>query len=163
MTARPPTGADDTSGDVPDSSDPDGPGLLAARLQALLATHPNPATGRRWTVAELATQIKAQVTDKPPGQQAGRSLSGTYIWQLCRGYRDNPTLRHLETLAEFFGVPVSYFTDPGTDQNQVAEFAAAAANPLSEQIVHQLVTADDTDRRLVLDILAHLAHIRGCR
>ncbi|WP_181871575.1 helix-turn-helix domain-containing protein [Sphaerisporangium album] len=38
-------------------------------------------------------------------------MSHTYIWQLRRGKRDNPTLKHLEALADFFGVPTTYFVD----------------------------------------------------
>ncbi|MFI7102812.1 helix-turn-helix domain-containing protein [Streptomyces sp. NPDC050161] len=43
--------------------------------------------------------------------RGGPTLSHVYLWQLRTGRRDNPTRRHLETLAKFFGVPVSYFFD----------------------------------------------------
>lgn len=38
-------------------------------------------------------------------------ISHTYIWQLRTGKRDNPTVAHLTALANYFGVPVSYFLD----------------------------------------------------
>ncbi|SEG54365.1 hypothetical protein SAMN05216223_106118 [Actinacidiphila yanglinensis] len=41
----------------------------------------------------------------------GESFSATYLWQLRTGRRDNPTKRHLEALARFFQVPVTYFFD----------------------------------------------------
>lgn len=41
-------------------------------------------------------------------------MGDTYIWQLRRGARTNPTKRHLEGLAAFFGVPVTYFFDTET-------------------------------------------------
>jgi transcriptional regulator with XRE-family HTH domain len=41
----------------------------------------------------------------------GVPISGSYIWLLRRGQRDNPTIRHLEGLASFFGVPPAYFFD----------------------------------------------------
>ena len=44
-------------------------------------------------------------------KRGGPTISGTYIWQLRTGQRDNPTKRHLEALALFFGVPVAYFFD----------------------------------------------------
>ena len=44
-------------------------------------------------------------------EQGGPTISGTYIWLLRKGQRDNPTKKHLEALAGFFGVPVSYFFD----------------------------------------------------
>jgi hypothetical protein len=35
----------------------------------------------------------------------------TYLRQLRKGLRDNPTKRHLEALADFFGVAPIYFFD----------------------------------------------------
>lgn len=39
------------------------------------------------------------------------TISQSYIWQLRKGKKDNPTFKHLQALAGFFGVPVSYFFD----------------------------------------------------
>ncbi len=39
------------------------------------------------------------------------SLSPAYIYALRKGQRDNPTKRHLELLASFFGVTPAYFFD----------------------------------------------------
>lgn len=44
-------------------------------------------------------------------EATGESFSATYLWQLRTGRRDNPTKRHLEALAAFFQVPVTYFFD----------------------------------------------------
>jgi transcriptional regulator with XRE-family HTH domain len=44
-------------------------------------------------------------------QATSETFSATYLWQLRTGRRDNPTKRHLEALAQFFRVPVSYFFD----------------------------------------------------
>jgi len=44
-------------------------------------------------------------------QLSGESFSAAYLWQLHRGERTNPTLRHLRAMAQYFNVPVSYFTD----------------------------------------------------
>jgi transcriptional regulator with XRE-family HTH domain len=38
-------------------------------------------------------------------------ISGTYVWQLRTGRRDNPTCRHLIALSRFFGVSPAYFFD----------------------------------------------------
>ncbi|MFG3112876.1 XRE family transcriptional regulator [Streptomyces sp. NPDC048197] len=43
--------------------------------------------------------------------QTGINISMSYIWQLRKGKKDNPTVRHLQGLASFFGVPISYFFD----------------------------------------------------
>lgn len=41
----------------------------------------------------------------------GASISAAYLWQLHTGVKDNPQKKTLETLAHFFGVPVTYFFD----------------------------------------------------
>jgi transcriptional regulator with XRE-family HTH domain len=42
-------------------------------------------------------------------ERGGPTISASYLWQLRKGLRDNPTKKHLEALADFFGVPVAYF------------------------------------------------------
>nr|WP_198954415.1 helix-turn-helix domain-containing protein [Kineosporia sp. R_H_3] len=44
-------------------------------------------------------------------ERGGPTISASYLWQLRKGLRDNPTKKHLEALADFFGVPVAYFFD----------------------------------------------------
>ena len=44
-------------------------------------------------------------------RRGGPTVSATYVWQLRKGLRDNPTKKHLEALADFFGVAPSYFFD----------------------------------------------------
>jgi transcriptional regulator with XRE-family HTH domain len=44
-------------------------------------------------------------------KRGGPTISATYVWQLRKGLRDNPTKNHIEALAGFFGVPASYFFD----------------------------------------------------
>jgi transcriptional regulator with XRE-family HTH domain len=44
-------------------------------------------------------------------RRGGPTISSTYIYMLRRGQRDNPTKKHLEALADFFGVPPAYFFD----------------------------------------------------
>lgn len=61
---------------------------------------------------KLAAEIAAQ---------SGESFSGAYLWQLHRGERANPTLRHLRALAEYFCVPVSYFTDDEVARRMIDE------------------------------------------
>jgi transcriptional regulator with XRE-family HTH domain len=48
---------------------------------------------------------------------AAVGVSGTYIGQLRKGVRDNPTKRHIEGIANFFGVdPAYFFEDDVTDR-----------------------------------------------
>lgn len=51
-----------------------------------------------------------QITEK-----TGVPISAAYIWQLRAGRKTNPTVTHLQAIAEFFGVPPSYLIDQGVD------------------------------------------------
>jgi transcriptional regulator with XRE-family HTH domain len=73
---------------------------LAAKLDRLFRTI-RPAGRGEYTYEEVATAIRDR----------GVMISHTYVWQLRKGARDNPTKRHLEALAEFFGVNAAYFLD----------------------------------------------------
>ncbi|GGM76392.1 XRE family transcriptional regulator [Longimycelium tulufanense] len=76
---------------------------LAAKIQQLRKRPENRRPdGKLKTYRELATEC-AEVSGEP--------FSPTYMWQLAKGERDNPTLRHLEALAKVLGVRMSYFLD----------------------------------------------------
>lgn len=79
------------------------PVTLADRLNHLFATvRPRGRGNREYSNEDVAAEI---------GRVSGVTISQSYIWQLRKGKKDNPTLRHLQALAEFFGVPVAYFFD----------------------------------------------------
>src|SRR3954465_16066698 len=59
--------------------------------------------------------------------RGGPTISATYIWMLRRGVRDNPTKRHLEALASFFGVPPAYFFEDDVTSEVDAQLATLAA------------------------------------
>ena len=73
---------------------------LAEKLNRLFATV-KPGKGE-YTHEEVAVALR---------EAGGPTISGTYVWQLRKGLRDNPTKHHLEALASFFGVSPSYFFD----------------------------------------------------
>jgi transcriptional regulator with XRE-family HTH domain len=60
-------------------------------------------------------------------EATGESFSTTYLWQLRTGRRDNPTKRHLEALARFFGVPPAYFFDDEQSTKIAEELALLGA------------------------------------
>ena len=80
-------------------------GTFAERLDHLFRTV-RPAGRGEYTYEEVADAIRG----------TGVMISHTYVWQLRKGKRDNPTKRHLEALAEFFGVPPAYFLDDSVAQ-----------------------------------------------
>ncbi|MFD3654891.1 helix-turn-helix domain-containing protein [Streptomyces sp. 24-1644] len=79
----------------------DGPENALAKKLDHLFTNVVPAGRLPYSSEEVARAITAD----------GTPISGSYIWLLRKGQRDNPTLRHLEGLAKFFGVPPAYFFD----------------------------------------------------
>ncbi|MGW1806928.1 helix-turn-helix domain-containing protein [Streptomyces sp. NPDC002078] len=89
---------------------------LAGKLNHLFQTVV-PAGRGPYSVEEVAKTI----TD------TGVPISGSYIWLLRKGQRDNPTLRHLTALARFFGVPPAYFFDDSVTSDVNAELALLTA------------------------------------
>jgi transcriptional regulator with XRE-family HTH domain len=73
---------------------------LAQKLDRLFRTV-HPRDRGEFTYDEVAGAI----------QKTGVTISGSYLWLLRSGRRDNPTKKHIEALARFFGVPPSYFFD----------------------------------------------------
>ncbi|MER0477467.1 helix-turn-helix domain-containing protein [Streptomyces sp. Edi2] len=85
---------------------------VAHKLDHLLKLHAKPGNDDKPSYKTMATEIAAQ---------SGETFSGAYLWQLHRGERTNPTLRHLSALAAYFGVPVSYFTDDDVARSVIDE------------------------------------------
>ena len=74
---------------------------------------------------EASTRLRKSQTRCARG--GGPTISATYIWQLRKGIRDNPTKKHLEALAGFFGVPPAYFFDDAATKRIDAELALLVA------------------------------------
>ncbi len=90
---------------------------LAAKVNHLFTTV-TPRGGGEYTFEEVAEAIR---------DKGGPTISATYLWQLRKGLRDNPTKRHLEALAGFFGVPPAYFFDSAEAERIDAELALLTA------------------------------------
>jgi transcriptional regulator with XRE-family HTH domain len=73
---------------------------FAARLNHAFAMLTKP-DGSEYSNDEVSTCLREQ----------GEQISVSYIWQLRTSKKDNPTLRHIEALAKFFGLPGGYFFD----------------------------------------------------
>lgn len=58
--------------------------------------------------------------------RGGPAMSSSYVWQLRTGKRDNPTMKHLEALADFFGVSPSYFFEEEASRRIQAELSMLA-------------------------------------
>lgn len=76
------------------------PKSLAEKLEHLL-TVTTPAGQRPPSNEDVATAINIAAGEK--------TISATYVWQLRTGRKTNPTVRHLEALAQYCGVSAAYF------------------------------------------------------
>jgi len=99
--------------DVP----PGSPMTLAGKLDHLFRTV-HPRDKREYTIEDVANGIR---------ERGGPTISATYVWQLRTGLRDNPTKRHFEALADFFGVPPAYFFDDTATARIDAELEVLAS------------------------------------
>ncbi|ARQ69167.1 hypothetical protein [Streptomyces marincola] len=89
------------------------------------------ASASRRTLAEKLKRLrdmKAPHGEPPPSYEVtarqiteatGISISGPYFWELATGRTTNPKLRHLQALARFYRVPVSYLADDEPDHEQL--------------------------------------------
>ncbi|MEU5418780.1 helix-turn-helix domain-containing protein [Streptomyces sp. NPDC001407] len=73
---------------------------LADKLNHLFASV-KPRGGQEYSNEHVAEAIRA----------SGVTISQSYIWQLRKDKKQNPTLKHVQALADFFGVPAAYFFD----------------------------------------------------
>ncbi|GAA2245031.1 helix-turn-helix domain-containing protein [Streptomyces amakusaensis] len=119
------------------------------RLNRLFETIHPPGRGP-YTNQEVATLLR---------ERGGPSLSHVYLWQLRTGRRDNPTRRHLEALASFFGVPVTYFFDDDVAEKVGAELRFV--RQLRESGVQRVATrVAGLSPQSMEEILAAIDHIR---
>ncbi|MFD9511228.1 helix-turn-helix domain-containing protein [Streptomyces mirabilis] len=92
-----------------------------------------------------------------------RAISGTYIWQLRTGRKTNPTKKHLEALARYFGVSPAYFLDDAETQRideQLALLQALKENDVRTIALraHELSTSS---RQTLAGVVSHLRKLEG--
>lgn len=89
------------------------------------------------------------------------TFSKTYVWQLRTGQRDNPTKRHLEALAAFFGVPATYFFDDDTAARVDSQLALATAlrDAGVRDVALRISNLDDANRQSILRIVQEITQM----
>lgn len=90
-------------------------------------------------------------------------VSGTYIWQLRKGLRTNPTKRHIEALAEFFKVDPAYFFDDA-EADKIDERLALLAtlrDAGARKVAARLVGLSPGSLEVVSSMLAQLRGLEG--
>lgn len=83
-----------------DTGESAGP-TLAEKIDRLFKTIRSRGCGE-YTYEEVSAGIAARGI---------ATMSDTYLWELRTGKKDNPRKKHMEALADFFGVSSAYFLD----------------------------------------------------
>lgn len=119
----------DPTPDLPGGSSASPSSSLADKLNGLFTRVLSP-NGDEFTLEEVVAGIRAE------RGVDGATISVSYLWQLRKGLRTNPTLRHLEVLARFFGVSLAYFLDESSYRRIEDQLASIAL--LRDQSVHRV-------------------------
>lgn len=133
-----------------DSDEDDG--SLARKLDHLFRTVHPPRRGE-YTYEEVAAGIR----------ELGIAISHTYVWQLRRGTRTNPTKRHLTGLAAFFGVPPAYFFDDdvATRIDKELDLAVALRNSPVRNIAMRMVDLTPDSVNTIKEVVDRIRAIEG--
>lgn len=99
---------------------------------------------------DVAEAIKAR---------GGPTISGTYLWELRTGRKDNPTLKHLEVIADFFGVSPAYFLDDEAAERIDAQLVLLAAMR-DASVRHIALRASGLSARSLHTITEMIEHVR---
>jgi transcriptional regulator with XRE-family HTH domain len=91
------------------------------------------------------------------------TFSKTYVWQLRTGQRDNPTKRHMEALAAFFGVPPTYFFDDEVTDRVDSQLALATAlrDAGVRDAALRIMSLDGTSRQSVVRIIQEITSMHA--
>jgi transcriptional regulator with XRE-family HTH domain len=129
------------------------PRTLAEKLQHLFVSV-KPAGRGEYSNHEVATAIEAA---------GGPTISATYVWQLRKGLRTNPTLNHLEALAAFFGVPTSYFLDEAKadEINSQLELLTALRHAEVQAIAMRASGVSPEGLKAIVTMLDHVRRAEG--
>ncbi len=138
---------------------------LAKTLTQLFDLFPNPDTKRPYTFEEAAEHINRRAATLPEDERKSRTISSTYVWQLTRGKRSNPTVGHLTSLADLFNISLSQLIDAiGGGDNPRAreelEVVAAMRDAGVLEIMHRVRGLPEDSRRTLLAVLDH-ARLNG--
>ncbi|MFD4998687.1 XRE family transcriptional regulator [Streptomyces buecherae] len=133
------------------------------------------AVGPHRTLAEKIDHLfaVAALKGRPPSHEevatainiaAGeRTISATYVWQLRTGKKTNPTKRHLETLAKYFGVSPAYFLDDD-DADRIDEQLALLQALKGADVRNLALRANDlsvSSRRSIASLVSQLRELEG--
>jgi hypothetical protein len=132
--------------DPPAGGQPQALDTFAKRLDFLFSTL-RAESGKPYTHEQVAERIE---------HNQGISISANYIWMLRNGRRDNPTVRHVEGLARFFGVSMMVLLDQAEAErlrSQLAQYTQARDSGV-EHVALRTQGADGSTLDMVRSLLA---------
>jgi transcriptional regulator with XRE-family HTH domain len=106
---------------------------LAEKIDRLF-TAIRPEGRREYSYEEVSAGIR---------QRGIAPVSNTTLWELRTGKLDNPKMRTIEALADFFGVPVTYFFDNQPEAARI--YAQLALLPAHEDSAVQRIALRAVD------------------
>jgi transcriptional regulator with XRE-family HTH domain len=130
-----------------------GDGVFAERLNALFRTV-HPPGGKEYSNREVVDAI---------AEAGGPRVSSQYLQQLRNNVKDNPSMRLIVGLADFFGVkPAYFFSDKeaqATDEGVALLLNLVDAGALN--IATRLPDLPPESRAVVAQVVEHLRHLAG--
>lgn len=131
------------------------PRTVAEKLEHLFHTVRKPDQ-REYTNDEVATAIV---------RQQGEAISSSYIWYLRTGQRDNPTVKHINALARFFGVPAAYFFDDEVSDRVEAELAVLTAmrDAGVREVALRAAGLSPASLRTISEVITRVSELEGAR
>jgi transcriptional regulator with XRE-family HTH domain len=133
---------------------PRGARTLAEKLDHLFATVRPGGRAEEYTYREVAAELEAR---------GGPKISATYLWQLRKGIRDNPTRLHLVAIADFFGVSAAYFLDDAVTEQVDADLdlLVASRDPSVRLIALRSAGLSPGGRRAITEMIEHVRAVEG--
>lgn len=127
---------------------------LAEKLEHLLSVTA-PAGQKAPSNEEVATAINIAAGEK--------TISATYVWQLRTGRKTNPTMRHLEALAQYCGVSAAYFLSDEESVKIDEQFALLNMLKQSDarNIAMRSTGLSESSRRAVSNMIEQLRKLEG--
>ncbi|SFW83007.1 XRE family transcriptional regulator [Amycolatopsis australiensis] len=122
---------------------------FAERLAHLIATV-HPPDRKPYSYREIAHGV---------AEQTGVTMSATHVQQLAVGARKDPKRSHIQALAQFFGVPVTYFFDDEVAEriDQQVEDVIAWRDSEARHLAQRAMRLSPRDRETVTALLDQLA------
>ncbi|WP_239154828.1 helix-turn-helix transcriptional regulator [Amycolatopsis sp. FDAARGOS 1241] len=144
------TGTPDTpeTAHTTDAADGAGETGFAERLVHLIATV-HPPDRKPYSYREIAQGV-ADLT--------GVSMSATHVQQLAVGARRDPKRSHIQALARFFGVPVTYFFDDDVAERVDGQIADVVAwrDTEARNLAERAMRLSERDRETVSALVDQL-------